>query len=268
MKLNTIYNEDCLETMFKMNNDFIDMVITSPPYDNLRKYKGFNFEFEKIATELYRIIKDGGVLVWVVGDATINGSETGTSFKQALYFKEIGFNIHDTMIYKKDSISFPEVNRYSQIFEYMFILSKGKPKTFNCIKDRINKWGGDRKKIKGRERQLDNSLKGRRKGNLLQKHGSRDNVWQFNVGYGKSSKEKIAFKHPAIFPIKLAKDHIYSWSNENDIIYDCFMGSGTTAVASLILNRKFIGSEVSKEYTEIANKRLIKYISQKNLFYD
>jgi len=259
MKLNTIYNEDCLKTMKRMQDCFVDMIITSPPYDDLRNYQGYNFNFKKIANELYRILKSGSILVWVVGDATINGSETGTSFKQALYFKQIGFNLHDTMIWNKTN-PMPQIqhNRYSQTFEYMFILSKGKIKTFNPIlinsKNSGQHYSYTAKHPKENSQRIKKDFYINNKKRLY-------NLWNMAV-------DKTKIKHPAKFPVQLAKRHILSWSNENDIIYDCFIGSGTSAVASLILNRKFIGSEVSKEYTETANKRLIKYISQKNLFYD
>ena len=134
MELNKIYNESNLETMARMPDGFIDLTVTSPPYDNLREYKGFSFPFENIAKELYRVTKDGGVLVWVVADSVIDGSESGTSFKQALYFKEQGFNLHDTMIYQKNSYPFPPTNRYYQQFEYMFVFSKKKPNTANLLK--------------------------------------------------------------------------------------------------------------------------------------
>lgn len=266
MELNKIYNERNLETMARMPDNFIDLTVTSPPYDGLRKYNGYSFPFEEIAKELYRVTKEGGVVVWVVGDATVNGSESGTSFKQALYFMQCGFNLHDTMIYEKDSIVFPETNRYSQIFEYMFILSKGKPKTANIIKDRKNLWAGN-KMIKGRERQVDGSLIGKRKGNELKEFGSRFNIWRIPKGYGKSSCDKVAFKHPAIFPEKLARDHIRTWSNENDLVYDPFIGSGTVAKEAHLQNRNWIGSEISSKYVvEIANKRLESYLTQTNLF--
>lgn len=266
MKLNEIYTENCLLTMGKMPDNFIDLTVTSPPYDNLRNYKGYSFDFESIARELFRVTKKGGILVWIVGDAVVNGSETGTSFKQALFFKEIGFNIHDTMIYAKDSISFPETNRYSQIFEYMFIFSKGKPVTVNIIKDRKN-INFKNKKITGRERQHDGTLSGRRKGNHLKEFGSRFNIWTFNTGFNKSSKDKIAFKHPAIFPEKLVSDHIKSWSNSGDLIYDCFGGSGTTAKISHLLGRNWIISEISAEYVnEITIPRLTQYLNQTKLF--
>lgn len=256
MKLNRVYNENCLDTMRKMSDSFIDLVVTSPPYDGLRDYNGYSFPFEDIAKELYRVTKEGGVVVWVVGDATINGSETGTSFRQALFFMGCGFNLHDTMIYQKDSISFPETNRYYPIFEYMFVFSKGSPKTTNLIRDRKNLCANGRKHIKGRYRKSDGVLTRHDTQNLLQEYGVRYNIWRIPTGSGKSSKDKIAYQHPAIFPEGLAQDHILSWSNPQDIVYDPFMGSGTTAKMSLLNNRRFIGSEISRQYCEIIEDRL------------
>lgn len=267
MNVNKIYNEDCLDTMKSMPENFIDLTVTSPPYDNIRKYNGFTFEPSQIAKELLRATKEGGVCVWVVGDQTVKGSETGNSFRQALTFIDAGWFLHDTMIYEKDSISFPDTNRYSQIFEYMFVFSKGKPKTANIIKDRKNIWAGN-KKIKGRERQSNGDLDSKRKGNELKEYGSRFNVWRIPQGYGKSSKDEIAFKHPAIFPERLAADHIKTWSNEGDVVYDPFGGSATTAKMAHLLNRKWILSEISSEYCEIGNERLKPYLAQNSLFYD
>lgn len=263
--INEIHNEDCLHTMSKMDDEIIDLVITSPPYDNLREYNGYSFDFEKIANELKRILKPGGVIVWVVGDATINGSETGTSFRQALYFKEIGLNLHDTMIYQKHSTTFPDVNRYNQIFEYMFIFSKGKPKTTNIIKDRLNKSFNDGQVIKGTDRQKDGTLKSRITKHM-QQYGVRHNIWKISSGYNKSTSDDIAFKHPAIFPEQLVRDHIVSWSNEMDLVYDPFMGSGTTAKISHLLKRNWIGSEISEQYVKIAQERLKPYIKQLMMF--
>ena len=251
----TLYNGDCVDIMKGFEDNSIDCCVTSPPYDNLRNYKGFSFDFENTAKELYRIIKKGGVIVWVVGDATINGSETGTSFKQALYFKEIGFNLHDTMIYQKNGTPFPEINRYYQNFEYMFILSKRKPRTTNLLSDRINKCYG-RKSHMESYRQKDGSLKKGKSKHIYNEYGIRYNIWKYEIGWQKSYKDDFLRGHPAIFPYKLAEDHILSWSNENDIILDPFCGPGTTALMTEKLNRKWIGIEISKEYCEIIKKRL------------
>jgi site-specific DNA-methyltransferase (adenine-specific) len=253
---------DCVELMKEIPDDFIDLTVTSPPYDNLRDYDKVTWTFEKfkeIAKELFRITKPCGVVVWVVGDATINGSETGTSFRQALYFKEIGFNLHDTMIYQKDSCPFPETNRYYPAFEYMFIFSKGKPKTVNLIADKPNKTYGE--KITGTARNSDGTLKPHtavknKTNRTVKKFGVRTNVWLYSVGKWKITKDKYAYKHPAMFPEQLAEDHILTWSNPGDIVFDPFLGSGTTAKMAVLNDRKYIGFEVSKAYFDIACQRL------------
>ena len=261
MKTNYLYNENCLDTMARMEDNFIDLTVTSPPYDNLRTYKGFDFDWKAIIKELYRVTKEGGVVVWVVGDATIKGSETGTSFKQALYAIDCGFNLHDTMIYNRNA-RFPENVRYYQEFEYMFIFSKGKPKSFNSLTQR--KTEETIKDLKRRSKQktsvrkdndkvIQNRFTEKSKNNELR---IKSNIWKYSVGGGKTSKDKIAFKHPATFPEQLANDHIISWSNEGDLVYDCFMGSGTTAKMAIINKRKWIGSEMSSEYCEIVHERL------------
>jgi len=265
IELNKIYNEDCLITMSKMPDEFIDLVITSPPYDNLRTYKGYSFDFEKIAKELYRIIKPGGVVVWVVADASIDGSETGTSFRQALYFKDVcGFNLHDTMIYRKENPK-PTTNfmhkRYEQAFEYMFVLSRGKPKTFNPIT--VEKtYKVHRTKVFS-ARQPDGSMK-EGKYSSDKTYKIKENVWSYTVGYLSSTCDDVAFEHPAIFPEQLVADHMHSWSNEGDIVYDPFMGSGTVAKVSILMRRNYIGSEIAKEYCEIAEKRISLY--KENIF--
>jgi site-specific DNA-methyltransferase (adenine-specific) len=225
--------------MNRMEDNYIDLVVTSPPYDDLRAYNGYSFDFESIAKELFRITKDGGIVVWVVGDAVKNGSESGSSFKQALYFVSLGFNLHDTMIYEKNSPSYParaSGNRYTQIFEYMFVFSKGKPKTANLICDKPNKWAGFK------------DFSGKLK-NPVPDFSPRNNIWRFVTSFN-------GVKHPAPFPEQLALDHVLTWSVEGDVIYDPFMGSGTTAKAAILSKRNYIGSEISSEYVEIAEKRL------------
>lgn len=258
LQINKIYNENNLETMSRMPDNFIDLTVTSPPYDNLRTYKGYSFDFESVAKELFRVTKKGGVVVWVVGDATVKGSETGTSFRQALYFKEIGFNLHDTMIFDKDSFQKPNHNRYWSCFEYMFIFSKGKIKTHNMIADRKNSQAG--KKVSSKTiRNLDGTTS-KRNPVVISEHVKRKNIWQYSTGYGKGTTDKFAYMHPAMFPEKLSEDHILSWSNTGNLIFDPFMGSGTTAKMALINGRSFIGSEISAEYCDIANKRIADFI--------
>ena len=241
--------------MKRLPDNFIDLTVTSPPYDNLRNYKGFRFDFESIAHELYRITKPGGVLVWVVGDATINGSETCTSARQKLFFKDqVGFNVHDTMIYAKENPIPLTHNRYEQQFEYMFILTKGKPKTFNPIL-RDNKQVGA---IKGGTFRQNKDEKGKRHKDVgVKKQSIKPNIWFYAVGMANSTKDKIAFSHPAIFPEQLAYDHIISWSNEGDIVFDPMCGSGTTMKMAKHLNRRFLGFDISNEYIEITKQRII-----------
>jgi len=237
-----------------MPDNFIDLTVTSPPYSNLRKYNGFTWDFNSVAKELFRVTKKGGAVLWVVADQVIKGSESGESFRQALYFKECGFDLFDTMIYAKPPRGAVGNNKtYWQTFEYMFILSKGHPKTINLIYDRKNK----------ESREGDNGTKRLENGDLLKvkrggysEFGRRTNIWEYGIGKGQSTKDDVAFKHPAIFPEQLANDHIISWSNEGDLIYDPFMGSGTTAKMAIKNNRNFIGSELSPEYCDIANKRI------------
>lgn len=269
MEINKIYNEDCLKTLSNIEDNIIDLTVTSPPYDNLRTYNnhisgkktefnGYSFDFESIAKELYRTTKEGGIVVWVVGDSTEKGSETGTSFRQALFFKEIGFNIHDTMIYMKNNFSNPSSNRYHQIFEYMFVLSKGKPKTFNSIKDRKNVYGGQIGSWgKNTSRQVDGNMVERKK-KIIEEYGQRYNVWAYKTSKN-GQEDEIAYQHPAIFPIQLVKDHIISWTNPGDLVFDPFMGSGTTARAAVEIDRSYLGSEISEEYHNICIKRLKNY---------
>lgn len=244
----------------KFSNNKINLVVTSPPYGMLREYDGFSWDFEGVVKELYRVLKPGGVVVWVIGDQTINGSETGESFRQVLYFMENGFKLHDTMIYKKHS-PFPPNNRYWQCFEYMFVLSKGKLKTFNPLMQE-KKFFTNKPQTKT-FRQKDGSLIHLNKKEIKRfkkacknKYRIADNIWDMPAGYQKSSSDKVAFKHPAIFPEELAKRHILSWSNVGDLVLDPFTGSGTTLKMALLLGRRGVGIEVNPEYCRIIKKRL------------
>lgn len=260
MEKNQIYLEDNLETLSKMSDDYYDMVITSPPYDDIRKYNGFSFDIDTLAPELYRTTKKGGVVVWVVNDQVIKGSESGTSFRQALKFMDAGFLLHDTMIYEKNSSSYPssvKSNRYTQIFEYMFVFSKGKPKTSNLICDKPNKWAGHTNWGKNTKRIGENEQLVE-VGNIkpVPDFSPRNNIWRYVNGGGFASKDKIAHKHPAIFPEELVRDHLMTWTKEGDLVYDPFIGSGTVAKMCILLGRDYIGSEISQEYVDICNERI------------
>ena len=252
MELNSIRCEDCLETMRRMENQSVDLVVTSPPYDNLRDYKGYKFDYHPVIDELYRVLKKGGVVVWIVGDATIKGSKTGTSFRQALYFQEVGFNIHDTMIWNKGSFTAVGAlkTKYAPVYEFMFVFSKGRPKSFNPIKDRKNKYAGYRSRecFRGRNGEMKYNYE---TGKKIAEYGQRFNIWEVYPDRHNRTG------HPAVFPENLVHDHIISWSDEGDLVYDPFMGSGTTALACLSTNRKYLGSEISQEYCTIAESRIL-----------
>jgi len=241
--------------MKTLEDNSIDLTVTSPPYDSLRTYNGYTFDFEGIAKELFRVTKQGGVVVWVVGDATINGSETCTSDRQKLYFKDVcGFNAHDTMIWQKPNYApmYPSVKRYDSNFEYMFVFSKGQPKSWNPIKDKL--------------KSASSKQRSNYKTSFIKKDGSR--ILKDSVSNGSDFCKRNCvwvipngqirgLKHPAPFPEKLAEDHILSWSNEGDTVLDPMAGSGTTLKMAKKNNRNYIGIEISEEYIDIINKRLL-----------
>ncbi len=246
-----IANGDCLDVMRQIPDGLVDLTVTSPPYDNLRTYNGTlewgEHVWKPVLDNLFRVTKQGGVVVWVVGDATIKGSETGTSFRQALYAKEIGFNLHDTMIWEKSGAGAVGSNLcYWQNFEYMFVFSRGKPKTFNPINDRPNVVTGNCTAPAARTKE--GTVTKERRDIVSPAFGRRFNLWKIIPQSQKG--------HPAPFPLTLAQDHIISWSSENDVVLDPFLGSGTTGVASVNLNRRFIGIEKDASYYEIAKKRI------------
>lgn len=250
LELNKIYCMDNIQGMAKLGKETVDLTVTSPPYDDLRNYNGYSFDFERTARGLYWVTKPGGVVVWVVGDATKNGSESGTSFKQALYFKEIGFNLHDTMIYAKNSYMPMTHNRYEQAFEYMFVFTKGKPKVFNPIM--IDSLTAGTKRNRGNSKAKENSYSERKREEhtIVNAKKQHPNIFYYDVG--KNDKTS----HNAPFPEQLVNDHILSWSNEGDLVFDPFMGSGTTAKMAKLNNRNYIGLEISQEYCDIARKRI------------
>ncbi len=246
---------DCLERMKEIPDGSVDLTVTSPPYDNLRNYNNSldwgEHIWKPVLEELFRVTKKGGVVVWVVGDATIKGSETGTSFRQALYAKEIGFNLHDTMIYEKNGTGACGSNNcYWQTFEYMFVFTKGKIKTVHRLDNGKPRTKGG---IKTGRITKDGIQKVEKRSDAEGKLQLRSNIWRYNVGFT-SGCDKTG--HPAVFPEQLANDHILSWSNEGDTVLDPFMGSGTTAKMALLNNRKFIGIEKDAGYFEIAKKRI------------
>ncbi|MDX9924433.1 MAG: site-specific DNA-methyltransferase [Ignavibacteriaceae bacterium] len=249
--INKIYNVDCVIGMKDIPDDSIDLVVTSPPYDDLRIYNGFNFDFENIAIELFRIMKKGGVVVWVIGDKIKNGNKSLTSFKQSLFFQEIGFNVHDVMIYKKKNTPFMRSNAYTNCYEFMFIFSKGTPKTFNPLKTKTVRQGFEKLVTNKKSDGINKKILGE-----LKEVKTLTNIWEYAVGLGGSTNDRFAFQHTAIFPEKLAQDHILSWSNEGDLVFDPMCGSGTTCKMAAMNKRLFLGMDISKEYSELAQKRV------------
>lgn len=264
--LNNVVCGNAVEVLSSLPDDTFDLTVTSPPYDNLRTYNGkikdeivyedgFSFPFVEMAKELFRVTKKGGVVVWVVNDQVKNGGETGSSFKQALKFMEIGFTLYDTMIYHKNGPPFPESGRYSQVFEYMFVFSKGTPKTVNLIKDKPNKWAGFSNFGEPSKRTKEGELKKTDKF-VVADYGARYNVWYITTGKNYSTKDNFAFEHPAIFPETLAEDHILSWTNEGDIVLDPMVGSGTTLKMSKLNNRNYFGIDINQEYVDLSSRRV------------
>lgn len=253
--MNTVMKEkiivgDCADILQSFEGNSVDITVTSPPYDGLRKYDGYSVDFDNVFKQLYRVTKKGGVVVWIVADQVVNGSESGSSFRHALGLIDCGFNLHDTMIWEKDTFTFPSPTRYHQCHEYMFVLSKGTPKTVNLIRDRKNKWAGT--KVHGTSRNVDGTTfrKSNHNKSKVSEYGVRFNVWK------QPTEKRNRTGHPAPFPEELARDHILSWSREGDTVLDPFMGSGTTLVAAKKTGRIGVGIEISEKYASIANSRL------------
>jgi len=253
LELNRIHCGDNCDLLAKLPRECVDLVVTSPPYDDLRTYGGHSWDFFGVAWQLKRVLKPGGVIVWVVADATKDGSETGSSMEQALHFKRLGLNLHDTMVYQKNSYPFPPANRYYQQAEFMFVFSSGPPKIFNGIKQKT-KWQKSQAEI-STTRNKDGSTE-----NMKYTKGKEDrlldNIWALDTGFMRTTHDAVAFEHPAIFPDALASKHIATWSNPGDLVLDPFSGSGTTCKAAKMLERQFLGLEVNPDYCAIAEQRI------------
>lgn len=268
---NRLIQGNCCDKIKELPNELVDLTITSPPYDKLRTYEGYQLDMDVLIPELFRITKKGGVVVWVVGDSVIQGSETGSSLRQALKFIDAGFKLHDTMIYQKNGASFParrDGNRYSQVFEYMFIFSKGKPLKATLICDKKNRWHGWQPWGGGTMRLKDGSLT-KREMKPVPEFSPRTNVWYYNTGKGYTTSDKFAFNHPAMFPEKLAIDHIESWSEKGDLVFDPMAGGGTTLKCAILTGRNYLGIEISDKYCEICKERIMsgyKHVKEHGIF--
>lgn len=248
-----LLNGDCIKVLDTIPECSVDLIVTSPPYDDLREYNSV-IDYDALIPKLYKVLKDGGVVVWNVNDRVKDGTKTLSSFKQALMFKEKGFLVNDVMIWEKTN-PIPQVKqpRYDQCFEYMFIFSKGRPKTFNPIMVRCSHAGEHSDSCKT----LTPDVSRTKKDIIINDFKKDRNIWKFNVANNKT-------KHPAVFPIELPLRHIKTWTNENDVVLDPFMGSGTTGLASLSLNRSFIGIELDEEYFNISKERVNNLMIEKN----
>lgn len=258
--INKIIYGDCAKVMRAIPEGAIDLVVTSPPYDALRDYNGYTFDFKNIAKGLFRVMKKGGVVVWVVGDKIEKSNRTLTSFRQALYFQEIGFNVHDVMIYQKKNTPFMRSNAYTNCYEYMFVFSKGSPKTFNPLMEATKRNGYEMLVTNRKPDGIIKKVRGK-----LKERKVKTNIWGYAVGFGGTTRDKIAFQHPATFPEKLAEDHILSWTNEGDVVLDPMVGSGTTCKMAKKNNRDYIGIDISEEYCDIARQRVKKTARQKKI---
>jgi site-specific DNA-methyltransferase (adenine-specific) len=254
LPLNKIICGNAVDVMKTFPSNSIDLVVTSPPYDELRNYKGYNFDFNGIANGLFRVIKKGGVLIWVVGDKIKKGNKSLTSFRQALFFQEIGFNVHDVMIYRKKNTPFMRTNGYTNCFEFMLVFSKGSPKKFNPLKVKTARQGQEMLPFNKGPDGINKKIMGE-----LKPEKTMTNIWEYAVGLHGTTSDKIAFEHPAVFPEKLAEDHILSWTNQGDVVFDPMCGSGTTCKMAIKNKRSYIGCDMSKEYIELTKKRL-KYV--------
>lgn len=260
---NSIIHGNCVEVMALCDDNVIDLTLTSPPYDGLRNFNGFVFPFEDIANQLFRITKPGGVVVWVVNDATIDGSETGTSFKQVLHFMNLGFNLHDTMIFRKRN-PIPQIyrKRYNNEFEFMFVFSKGLVKTHNpimvdCAHAGLELNGTTYKNYSKKEQTREKMA------NPVKDKKIKGNIWEYVVG--KKQEDQEAKGHPAPFPCELARDHISSWTNKGDLVFDPMCGSGTTCKVAAELDRNYLGIDISNTYVEMARERIGKSEQQLRL---
>jgi len=258
LELDTVICADNCETLAAMPAESVDLVVTSPPYDDLRTYGGHSWDFERLAGELTRVLKPGGVIVWVVADATVNGSETLTSMRQAIHFKDVcGLLVWDTMVWNKGCQTAPTESRYYAVWEYMFVLSKGKPKTLNLLEDRANVTNGASRglqlsNVRKEKREITDTMRPPTK-----ERGRRFNLWTVNP-------YSAAIDHPAVFPEDLASGHVQSWSNPGDVVLDPFAGSGTTLKAAKELNRRFIGIEINPDYVEICQRRIAQEVLNLN----
>jgi site-specific DNA-methyltransferase (adenine-specific) len=246
--------------MAGLDEDSIDLTVTSPPYDLLRLYDGFTFDLPGIVDQLYRVTRIGGAVAWIVCDASKNGAETGTSFAQVMEFQRQGWRLHDTMIYQKSGVSRPGNVRYHQAFEFMFVFSKGTKPKFRPLQDRANKTAGLKRNTKSMtKRDAAGNLTPRRvnhKTYITNPHGIRTNIWTYSTGPKQTAPDDLWQQHPAVMPLDLAADHILSWGDPGDTVLDPLAGSGQVPIAADILGREWIAIDCSPRYCYLIEQRL------------
>jgi site-specific DNA-methyltransferase (adenine-specific) len=255
--INQILCTDCVAGMQQLPDCCIPLTVTSPPYDDLRTYGGHTFDFEAVAGELWRITMNGGIVVWVVGEQVKKGTETGTAARQKLHFMDLGFRC-STMIMVTSRVRFPQRGRYPSVFDYAFVLTKGRPRHFHAICDKKNKYVGEKFRWKLRERDGRIVKREHCHDKYVGVFGSRMNVWFYHVGYMKTTTDKDAYGHPALMPEKMAEDFIISFSRPGDLILDPFSGAGTTSKMAMLNGRRYLGMEICENYASDSRKRLEK----------
>ena len=249
--MNKLITGDAVRYLKSVGTEFVDLTVTSPPYDDLRDYNGYKFDAKSMLSSILKATRPGGVCVWVVGER-INGGRSLTSFEHAFIGRDVGWTVHDVMIYQKKNTPFMRSNAYTNCYELMLVFSKGKPKTFNQLTEPTKRSGWETA-VYGKGADGDNS---KRRAIELKKQKTRTNIWQYAVGLGGTTSDRIAFQHPAVFPEGLARDHILSWSNPSDLVLDPMCGSGTTCKMAQEAGRNWLGIDISEEYISIAKQRL------------
>lgn len=264
-ELNEIYCIDCVEGMKKIPDNSVDIVVTSPPYDGIRDYNGFNFDLHETGRGLIRILKEGGIVAMVIQDQTKNFGKTLTSFKTIIdWCDNIGFKLFECVIYRKHgSEGAWWTNRFRVDHEYMPIFLKGeKPQYFNKENLKVPSIHGGKVMTGSGSRRTDGKTNARvtRPINTMKCRGT---IWNYLMA---GDKDPIKRQHPAPFPDQIPLDFIECFCPPGGVVLDPFMGSGSTAVAAKKLNRKYIGFDTSEEYIKIAHARLRNTETQLKVF--
>ena len=255
--INSIICGDSAEVLKNFPDNSIDMVVTSPPYDGLRDYNGFSLDLHKIGKEIYRVLKDGGIAVMVIQDATKDFAKSLTSFRTIVdWCDNVGFRLFETVIYHKNGTEGAWwKQRFRVDHEYMPIFMKGKkPQYFNKEPLKIPSKHGGKVMSGSGNRRTDGTLSEtvRRPINTMKCRGT---VWDYLMA---GDKNPLKRKHPAVFPDKIPYDCIQCFCPEGGLVLDPFIGCGSTAVMAKVLGRNYIGIDISREYCDLAEERIEK----------